>query len=139
MSHALLHLLFFYQDFLSRTLTTHRAAEEGGADHLLFHSTTCTHLRTFRYSFATLHVRWDDYHVFLITTLCLPDCYSMRFTTLSNYYLSDWWCDVDFLLFNCWFPFRFCYNYLTWEVGGLKFALTIILVLQECVSVLCMG
>ena len=139
MSHALLHLLFFYQGFLSRTLTIHRTAEEGGVDHLLFHSTTWTHSRTFRYSFATLHVRWDDYHIFLITTLCLPDCYSMRFTTLSNYYLSDWWCDVDFLLFNCWFPFRFCYNYLTWEVGGLKFALTIILVLQECVSVLCMG
>ena len=32
----------------------------------------------------------------------LPDCYSMRFPTLSNYYLIDWWCDVDFRLFACW-------------------------------------
>ena len=32
---------------------------------------------------------WDNYHVFLIATL-LPDWYSMRFTTLSNYHLIDW-------------------------------------------------
>ena len=39
----------------------------------------------------------------------------MRFTTLSNYYFIDWWCDVDFRLFACWFNFRFCYSFLTWE------------------------
>ena len=32
---------------------------------------------------------WDDYHAFLIAT-CLPDCYLMKFTTLSNYDLSYW-------------------------------------------------
>ena len=62
--------------------------------------------------------------------LCLPDCYSMRFTTLSNYYLIYWWCDGDFRLFACWFYFRFNYSYLTWETDGLKHSLTIILVLQ---------
>ena len=61
----------------------------------------------------------------------LPDCcYSMRFTTLSNYYLIDWWCDVDFRLLACWFDFRFCYNYLAWETGGHELASFILLVLQ---------
>ena len=60
----------------------------------------------------------------------LPDCYSMRFTTLSNYYLIDWWCNFDFYLFACWIDFRFCYSYIKWETGGLELASTIILVLQ---------
>ena len=49
-------IFFFYQDFLSQTLTSHRTAGEGG-DHLLFHSTISTRSRTFRHLFATLHVR----------------------------------------------------------------------------------
>ena len=54
----------------------------------------------------------------------------MRFTTLSNYYLIDWWCNFDFCLFACWIDFRFCYSYMTWETGGLELASTIILLLQ---------
>ena len=54
----------------------------------------------------------------------------MKFNTISNYYLIDWWCDVDFCLFACSIDFRFCYSYMTWETGGLKLASTIILVLQ---------
>ena len=54
----------------------------------------------------------------------------MRFTTLSNYYLISWWCGVDFRLFVCWFGFRFCYSYLTWEINGLELASSIIFVLQ---------
>ena len=54
----------------------------------------------------------------------------MRFTTLSNYYLIDWWCDIDFCLLDFWINFRFCYSYLTWETGGLELASTIIIVLQ---------
>ena len=46
---------------------------------------------------------WDDYYIFLIA---LPGCYSMKFTTLSNYHLIDWWCDVDSCLFICWFDSR---------------------------------
>ena len=49
-------MVFFYQGFLSRTLTTHRGAGEG-RDHLLFHSTTSTRSRTFRHLFSFLHVR----------------------------------------------------------------------------------
>ena len=54
----------------------------------------------------------------------------MRFTTLSNYYLIDWWCNIGFHLFACWFDFRFCYSYFTGETGERELASTIILVLQ---------
>ena len=50
---------------------------------------------------------WDDYQIFLIAPLVLPDCHSMRFTALSNYHLIDWWCDIDFCLFTRWFDSRF--------------------------------
>ena len=48
---------FFYQGFLSRTLTTRWTAGKGG-DHFLLNSTTSTCSQTFRHLFATLHVRW---------------------------------------------------------------------------------
>ena len=77
-------------------------------NHLLFHSTTSIHSQTFRNLSATLHVRWLSH----ILNLTLLDCYSMSFTTLSNYYLIDdiwlmmwfnsylfhWWLDSKFLL-----------------------------------------
>ena len=44
--------------------------------------------------------------------LYLPDCYMMRFTTLSNYYLTDWWCEVSFCLFTWWFDNRFLLQHL---------------------------
>ena len=43
---------FFHQDFLSRTLTTHRTAEEWRGP-FLFHFTTFSRSRTFRHLFAT--------------------------------------------------------------------------------------
>ena len=76
--------------------------------------------RTFRHLFETLQVRLLS-HIF--------NRYSMRFTTLLNYYLIDWY-DTDFCLFACWFDFRFCYSYFTWEISGLELASTIILILQ---------
>ena len=109
-------LFFFYHGFLSRTLTNQK-----GRDHFLFHSTTSIRSRTFRHLFATLHVRWLS-HIFN-RNACI---YSTRFTTLSNYCLINWWCDVDFRLFTRWFDFRFCYIYLTLETGGLEFVSTII-------------
>ena len=92
-----------------------------GDDNLSFHSTTSTRSRT-------MPLRWLS-HIFNCTACIyqtatrwdLPDCYSMRFTTLQNYYLIDW-CDVDFRLFACWFDYRFYYSYLTWETGGLELA-----------------
>ena len=73
---------------------------------------------------------WDDYYIFLIATLVFTRLQLMIFTTLSNYYFIDWWCDVDFRLIACWFDFRFCYSYLTWETGGIELTSTNILVLQ---------
>ena len=116
---------FFYQGFLSRTLTTHKRVGEG-ADHLLFHSTTSTRSQTFRYLFATLHVRWLS-HIFIRIACIYQAATWSYFTTLSNYYLIYSWCDVDFRLFSCWFDIRFCYSYLTWETGGLELTTTIIL------------
>ena len=53
--------------------------------------------------------------------MCLPDCYSMRFATLSNYHLSDW------LIMQCLFVclldeliLGFCYSDLTLETGGFE-------------------
>ena len=49
---------------------------------------------------------WDEYHIFF-TRLYLPGCYSMRFTTLSNYHFIDWWWNFGFRFFTCWFDSRF--------------------------------
>ena len=43
---------------------------------------------------------------FCLHHLYLPDCYSMRFITLLNYPLIDWWCNVIFCLFPWWFDSR---------------------------------
>ena len=53
-------IFFFYQNFLSRTQTTHRAYGKGG-DHLLLHSTTSTRSWTLTHLFTTFHVRWLCY------------------------------------------------------------------------------
>ena len=100
-------------------------------DHLFFHSTTSTCWRTFRLLFFNIDGEMTITYS-LLHCLYLPGCYSMRFTTLSNYYLIDWWYDVNFL-FVCRvvdFIQGFCYCYLTQETGGLELASTIILMLQ---------
>ena len=79
--------------------------QRNGGDYFLFHSTTSTRSRTFTLLFATLHVRWLS-HIFN-RRLYLPDCYSMRFTTLSNYHLIDWWCEVSFCFVYSIFGTRF--------------------------------
>ena len=44
---------------------------------------------------------WDDYHVFFnCTARNYQTAYSMRFTNLGNYHLSDWWWNVNFYLFS---------------------------------------
>ena len=119
---------FFCQGFLSRTLTTHKTAGKGRGPIFipLYHFHSFTNIQTFICNFSCeITITYILSH-----HLYLPGCYSMRFTTLSNYYLIEWWCDVDCCLFACWFNFRFCYGYLTWETGGLEFASTIIHVLQ---------
>ena len=63
---------------------------------------------------------WDDYHILLIAQLVLPDCYSMKFTTLWNYHLIDWWWDVDFYLFVDDLILSFWYSNLIRETSGLE-------------------
>ena len=63
---------------------------------------------------------WDDYDVFLISSLVTTrPLDSMRFTTLLNYHLFDWWGNVNFY-FRQWFDSRFCYSNLTPETGELS-------------------
>ena len=64
-----------------------------GGDHLLFHSTTSTHLRTFRYLFTTL----------LFTRLLLDKIYHLVGLPF-DWLIDD---DADFCLFTCWFNSRF--------------------------------
>ena len=112
--------VFFYQGFLSRTLTTHRTAGKGRGPFYC----------TLPLPHAHQHCTWDDYHIFLIATLVFTRLLLDEFYHLIEL-LFDWLtCNVDFRLFACWFDFRFCYSYFTWETGGLELASTIILVLQ---------
>ena len=121
-------LFFFYKGFISRTLKIHRTAWEGRGPSIipLYHFDLLTNTHTFICNFAReMTITYIKSHGFY-----LPDCYSRRVTTLLNYYLIDWWCDVDFRFLACRFDFRFCYNYLTLKTGGQQLASTIFLVLQ---------
>ena len=71
---------FFHNFFFSIWVFFHRhwrlTGQEGKRrNHLLFHSTTSSRSQ---------------------------GCCSMRFTTLSNYHLIDWWCDVSFFCLLTW-------------------------------------
>ena len=117
---------FSIRVFFSWILTTHRTAGEERGPSLplpsfpLCHFHPFTNVQAFICNFAR-----EMTITYFYQCLYLPDCYSMRFTTLSNYYLIDWWCNVDFRLFGCWFDFRFCYSYFTWETGGFELTSTI--------------
>ena len=80
--------------------------QEKGGDHLLFHSTTSTGSWTFRHLFATLHVRWLS-HSFNRNPCIYQTATRWDFSTLSNYHLTDWWCEVCFSLFTSWFDTSF--------------------------------
>ena len=99
-----------------------------GGDHLLFHSTTSTRSRTFRHSFATLHVRWLS-HIFNRTT-CIYQTATQW--DLPPYRITIWLTDVMWI-FACLLDdliVGFCYSNLRRETGGIELALTITLVLQ---------
>ena len=76
--HILTNFFFFLSGFSSQTLTIHGTAREGRGPSFipLYHFHPLTNIETFICNFA-----------FEMTIT--PDCYSMRFTTLSNYHLSD--------------------------------------------------
>ena len=68
-----------------------------GGDHLLFHSTTSTRSRTFRYLFATLHVRWLS-HIFN-RTACIYQTATR--CDLPPYRTTIWLIDDVKLVFVC--------------------------------------
>ena len=94
---------FFYQGFLSRTLTTHGTAGEGRGPFFipLYHFQPLTNIQTFICYFACeMTITY-----FSSQRLYLPDRYSMRFPPLIE--LPFDWCEVCFSLFTWWFDTRF--------------------------------
>ena len=90
-------------------MTAHSAAAEGRGPSFipLYHFQPLTNIKTFIWNFACeMTITY-----FLSYCLYLPDCYSMRFTTLLNYDLINW-CDVNFCLFT-WFVSRLLLQQLT--------------------------
>ena len=91
---------FFLSGFSFLTLKIHRTAG-------LFHSTTSTSLRTLRYFFATLHVRW------LSRVFNRNACVYQTATQwdLPPYQITIWL--IDDAMFVCLLDeliLRFCYN-----------------------------
>ena len=75
-----LNTFFFYEGFLSRTLTPHKIAGEGRGPFFIppYHSHPLANIQTFIYNFCM----WDDYHMFLIlplvfTRLLLKEIYQL--------------------------------------------------------------
>ena len=129
--------VFFHQGLLSLTLAIDRTVEEGG-DHLFFfpicHFHALMNVQTFICNFACeMTMTYFQLH-----HLYLPDCYSIRFTTLLNYHLIDWWCNV--IVFVCLLDdliLGFCYSNLTRETCGFQPASTTILVLEVNIMIKC--
>ena len=87
-----LNHFFFYQAFLSRTLTTHRTAGEGRGPFFtpLYHFHPLTNIQALICNFLCM---WDDYHMFLIaplvfTRLLLSEIYQL--IELLFYWLMMW-------------------------------------------------
>ena len=93
----LLVSFFFYQCFLSRTLTTHRTTGEGRGPSFIpfYHFHPVTNIQTFTCNFA--HEMAISY--FLWQCLYLPHCYSMRVT--QPYRITIWFIDDVMLVFVC--------------------------------------
>ena len=88
--------------------------QEKGEDHLLFHSTTSTHSRTFRHLFATLHVRWLS-HIFN-RTACIYQAVTRW--DLPPYRITIWLTDdvtLSFCLFTWWFDYSFFFVTVIWD------------------------
>ena len=122
---SLLHFLFL-SGFSSQILAIHWTAGKWG-DHLLFHSTISTCSQALKHIFATLYVTWLS-RIFN-RNACVYQT-AMRYTTLSNYYLSDWLMMQCFFLYLMNWILGFCYSDLTLENGGFELASTNTLALQ---------
>ena len=72
---------FFYQDFLSQTLTIHSTARQGSRPSFipLYHFHRLMNIETFCNFACKMAITY-----FYLQHLCLPDCYSMRCSSLKN-------------------------------------------------------
>ena len=117
--------LFSYQSFLSPRLATHRTAREGRRSYFipLYHFHPLTIIQIFICNFTPeMTIAYIQSHHFY-----LPDCYWMKFTTLSDYHLIDWWCDVSSLLFACLFTWWFDSSFFVVAIwNGNRWTLTLI-------------
>ena len=103
-SMGVINIFFFYQGFLSRTLTTHRTAGEGRGPFFisLYHFHPLTNIQTFICNFACEMTT----HIFNRNACIYQTATHWDFPTLSNYHLIDG-CEVCFSLFTWWFDTRF--------------------------------
>ena len=117
---SFMYLFFFYQGFLSQTLTTHRTYSRGTRKEVDYLFIPLYHFNPLQghsdFYFVTLHVRWLS-HIFNHTAawIYLAACYLMRFTiwliddviqgfcytTAIQYYLTLHWklnhtCCIDY-------------------------------------------
>ena len=114
---SILNTFFFFS--FSIRIFFHRhwrltGQQEKGEDHLLFHSTTSTHSRTFRHLFATLHVRWLS-HIFN-RTACIYQAATQW--DLPPYRITIWLTDdvtLSFCLFTWWFDYSFFFVTVIWD------------------------
>ena len=70
---------------------TENSQDSRGRERTIFYSTLALPPAHEHWGIYSQLCMWDGYHVFLIATLVFTRLlYSMRFTTLSTYHLSDW-------------------------------------------------
>ena len=111
-------LYFFYQGFLSQTVTIHRTAGKGKDS---------TRSQTLRHLFATLHVRRLS-RIF--------NCNACVYQTATRWDLPPYQITICWLIMQF---FGFCYSDLTWKTGEFELASTMTFMLQanrltKCVS-----
>ena len=96
---------FFYQGFLFKN--TDDSQDSRGREGTIFYSTLPLPPAHEHSGIYLQLCMWDDYHIFLIAPLVFTRLLSMRFTTLSNHHLIDWWYNINFWLFTWWFDSSF--------------------------------
>ena len=120
------YINFFFQGFLSQTLTIHRTAGKK-EDHVPFLSTTST--RTFRHLFATLHAKWLP-HIF--NRIACNYQATTRWD-VTSFRITIWLIDDAMIISICLLYdliLGFCCSNLTWKNGGFELASNITLALQ---------
>ena len=99
------HFFFFFLPGLSFT-DTGKSQDSRRRKRTIFYFTLPLHPLTNIHTFSCNFACEMSISYFWSYLLYLQDWYSMRFTTLSNFYLADWSCEGNTCLFTWWFDFR---------------------------------